>query len=400
MSRERVLPALRSLDVTPIEHDGATVFLLRDASRVAPRALALSAAGCFIAAHFDGANTYVDVQQAFVRRFGQSLAAEDIEALVTALDESLMLHTPRFERARAEFVADYEAGDVRDGRDRWPDARRLRVEVNELLEGEGRRVAGVCGVVAPHLDYGRGHPCYGETYRLLRASGLAERYVILGTNHFGRSACVVLTRKDFLTPLGRVPTDRSFIAALERELGESLCRNEFDHRNEHSVELQVHLLQVLHGGRPFRIVPVLCPDPCGPTGTAPHDGDGPDLGDFADALAYVLRETREPTIVIAGADLSHVGRHFGDAERATPESLERIGRYDRRLLELLARRAEEQFLDEVRAVGNRTHICSVGNLYALRRALPDARCDILSYHQALNGDADMHVSCASAVLYR
>lgn len=399
MSGARVLPAMRRIDITPIEHEGEAMFLLRDVSRIAPRSLALSQAGCFILAHMDGESTYADVQHAFAQRFGQFIAPDDIETLVTALDDSLLLQTPRFHEALTAVMAEYADSDLRDGRDKWANADALRKEVLDLLDADGPVIADVRGIIAPHLDYERGRPCYVEAYSLLKRATPAERYVILGTNHFGRSSCVVATGKDFLTPLGRVATDRAFLAALESRLGESLCRNEFDHLHEHSVELQVHVLQAIHGRRPFTIVPVLCPDPSGPAGTAPRDGDGPDLGDFADALGELLAQTDERTVVIAGADFSHIGRHFGADEATTPETLASVGLYDRRLLGLLEARCEEQFVETVRRSSNRTNICSVGNVYTLMRALPDARCEVLNYHQAVNMEADMHVTCAAAVLH-
>lgn len=396
------LPALRAVDVFPFRGDDGEMYVaLHDGSRLSERQLAVSPAGYFVIAHFDGRHTIADVQAAFLQQFGQRIAAQQITNLAHQLDLALLLQNERFESAYQARCDEYLASQMRDSRGRWPGGPELRAELESLLAQDGQPgVAGttIRGIIAPHLDYARGAPCYSAAYRALAGVPLADRYVILGTNHFGRSGAVVATRKDFCTPLGRVGTDRDFIERLESRLGESICEHESDHAQEHSVELQVHCLQVLRGTQDFAIVPVLCPDPAGPSGTRPRDGRGPDLGDFADAVRDLLLESDVPTLLIAGADLSHVGQRFGDEHPTTPEFLRLVGDSDRRLLKLLERRREGEFVEHVRRTENATRICSVGCIYALLRALPGHACRVLAYHQAVDMDSETHVTCAAAVV--
>src|SRR5439155_17543161 len=97
-------------------------------------------------------------------------------------------------------------------------------------------------LVAPHLDFPRGRPCYGAGYAQLRralAGGEPpRRVVILGTNHFGRSGSVVATEKDFQTPWGVLPNDRPFLQELQAACGGNLMPYALDHLREHSIELQ------------------------------------------------------------------------------------------------------------------------------------------------------------------
>src|SRR5439155_18099510 len=163
---------------------------------------------------------------------------------------------------------------------------------------------------APHLDFPRGRPAYGAGYDALRravACGAApRRVVILGTNHFGRSRSVVATEKDFQTPWGALETDREFLSRLQSACRAKLAPYELDHLREHSIELQAVWLRHVLGGE-ARIVSFLCPDPSGPRGTAPGDPGGVDLREFALALGQLLRDDPEPTLLVASADLSHVG---------------------------------------------------------------------------------------------
>ena len=394
------LPAVRPLEVTPFRNESDELFFaLQDLTQVAPRPIAVSLPGYFVLAHLDGEHTCQDIQTAFIKQFGQLISAEQIQQLIGTLDQALMLDNANFQQAYALRRNEYLAAETRDNCGRWPPADELRSQIEQMLEcGSPAPIEEARGIIAPHLDYERGGPCYADAYATLAQMPPAGRYVILGTNHFGRASSPVATRKDFTTPLGRVTTDRVFIERLEAALGQSLCEHEFDHSSEHSVELQVHVLQVCQGGSSFTIVPILCPDPTGPTGTAPHDGRGPDLGAFADALARMLESDGHRTVLITGADLSHVGEHFGDEAPTTPTRLAEVQRQDRELLDLLEQRQDAAFVETIRAAGNPTRICSAGCIYALLRALPGQPCRLLRYHQAVNMEAEMHVTCAAAVV--
>ena len=198
--------------------------------------------------------------------------------------------------------------------------------------------------------------------------------------------------------MGRVSTDRDFISQLDDRLAADLSANEFDHRTEHSIELQVQMLQICQPDHAFKIVPIICPDVCGPTGTAPGDGSRPDLGELADALGQLVAEDSARTVLIAGADMSHVGLAFGDEEHATPEFLADVERHDRSVLERLEADDSAGLLSTVRASENATRICSIGCMYVVRRALRGRACHLLAYHQAVDGESDTNVTCAAAVI--
>lgn len=394
------LPSIRPVNVTPFHgDDGQLFFALHDYSGIAAGPMAVTAAGYFVIAHLDGNRSHDDVQAAVRRQFQTEITHAQIDALVASLDEALLLHTEKFETAYAERERTFRAAPARDNRDAWPAADELRSELQTIIRsGAATALRDLRGFIAPHLDYARGRPCYADAYASLLASQPADRYVILGTNHFGRSRSVVATTKNFLTPLGTAATDADFISRIETRLGQPIRRHEMDHVAEHSIELQVHLLQVTQPDRPFSIVPILCPDPSGPTGTRPRDGIGPDLLAFCDALSATLAETPGRTVLIASADLSHVGTHFGDEQRATETSLRTIEDSDRRLLSLCEMRREEAFVEAVRATENETNICSVGCIFALLRVLQGMPCRILRYHQATNFKTDTHVTCAAGIV--
>lgn len=396
-------PKLRHLEARPsTSHPGAVD--LFDPSGIAPSMVTVSGPLLAVLSQMNGRRSRGAIQAEFMRRAGRFLFSDELDQLVQQLDDALFLESERLEARLAELIRDYRQAPHRSLRD--PDsygapADELGVYLDSILNGRERTIrvqsdGRVVGLVAPHLDYARGAPCYAAAYRELADRTDAERFVILGTNHFGRSSAVVGARKDFETPFGVVRHDGEFVDLLSKRCGADLCEQEYDHVREHSVELQVNLLKHVLSDRDFSIVPFLCPDPCGSTGTAPSDGRGVNLHSFAKALGEAIFDDAIPTCIIAGADLSHVGRYFQDERALDEPTLRTVEKSDRRLLAELAGGQPEAFRQAVSRSSNESHICSVGCLYALGTALAGrAQARLLRYHQAVTSEAENCVTCAA-----
>jgi len=396
-------PRLRPVEVFRIpDEDGELdqeVVGLRDSAGLTNVMLTMSVPALQVLSFMDGSRSCEELLQEYERLQGRPLRRDTLESMLSYLEQAHFLEGPVFEAHYATLVDAYRQGPVRA----MPQAEALgidesgRVFDDMLAEAEVFDVDGtVRGAIAPHLDYGRGGPCYGTIYGLLRTRSVPDRVVILGTNHFGRSSAVTATGKDFETPLGRSRTDVAFIERLERAVG-PLRDGEFDHVREHSVELQVAWLQHLWGADACSIVPILCHDPCGPTGTAPYDGQGVDLRDFATALRDLLREDDQDTLILAGADLSHVGATFGDTRALDEAFLSEVASADRAALVSLERDGADAFVEVLRGHDNATRVCSAGCMFATAVALEGARPHVLKYHQAVHQPSQNCVTCAAVV---
>ena len=190
-----------------------------------------------------------------------------------------------------------------------------------------------------------------------------------------------------------------FLEQLEARCG-NLRRFEFDHQREHSVELQVVWCQHLFSPDKFSMVPILCPDPCRPADIGPHDGKGVDLRDFAAALAECIALDGKDTLLIAGADLSHVGAHFGDDRKLDDAFLPQVRDRDHRALTTLEKEGPEAFLTCVAEDGNPTRICSAGCIFTLMAALPGTEARLVKYHQSVQEGPQIGVTCAAVLVTR
>jgi MEMO1 family protein len=400
------LPKLRPVEVFPVEQDGERLLVVNDPSNLSVGNIVIAGPALYVFSLLDGRHDLEEIQQEFEKQYGQALPREELEEMLAQLDAAHYLDSDNFANYFKSLVDDYRVAPARvsgNGAGLGLNGnyagtiREMMSRCEVALTGNGERR--LAGLVAPHLDYARGTPCYADAYGVLATMPAAKRFIILGTNHFGRATSTVATRKDFQTALGTTRTDREFIAALEQRCDADLCEHEFDHLREHSVELQVLVLQHLFGSQNFEIVPVLCQDPCGPTGTGPYDGRGVDLHVFAEALGELVRKDDTPTVIIAGADLSHVGRRFGDSRDLDATFLSEIDRYDRKALAAVSKNDNAKFLNILTDAGNETRICSVGCIYALMTALPDARAELLRYHQAADSKTDTCVTCAAVAFW-
>lgn len=251
------------------------------------------------------------------------------------------------------------------------DPGELRIFLDEILGAVGEIPAAepVGCLVAPHIDFERGGPAYAAAYGALRAAAPAPATaIVFGVAHHGGEAPFTLTHKDFETPLGVVPTDTALIERLA-----AACRgfdpfaNEILHRTEHSIEFQIVMLRHLFG-EALTIVPILC------GGMFEPGADGlvvpaPEATAFLDCCRDIVREMKPAITVIAGADLAHVGRRFGDDCDVTEDMTARIEIRDRADLACVCAGDPDAFHASIMSDANARRVCGHGCIYAALRAV-------------------------------
>ncbi|MCC7495315.1 MAG: AmmeMemoRadiSam system protein B [Fimbriimonadaceae bacterium] len=400
-------PRLRPLQPTPSQRDGAPSIVWSDPLGLA-EAVEVPHAVAVLMTLFDGQRTLPAVLDEWRQMAGEELPLEYLAALVAQCDQHLLLDGGRYTAARDEALAAYRAAGVRPARHcpgGYPaEPTACRAFLDDLLALAPPRPGQPLGLVAPHIDFHRGRRGYAAAYQALRHTA-ADLFVVLGVGH--SSCCwpdppplATLTTLDFATPLGTVQTSAPAVdrllqlyAAVGGDAAD-LLRDELVHREEHSLEFQMLLLQHLCGHRPFAVLPLLLgslhsfyDDPANVAGPR---GLGPLLG----ALEALLAEWPGQVVVIAGADLSHVGPRFG-GEPVQQADLSWIQDGDHAALSDLAQHAG-RFFRHFAADQNARNVCSVANLYVLRALLPEARFALLDHEIAY--DPQQTVSFAAAAL--
>jgi AmmeMemoRadiSam system protein B len=248
------------------------------------------------------------------------------------------------------------------------------------LEEDGARPDGrLCGMVAPHIDLRVGGPCGALAFGLIAESSRVETVFVLGTAHGCPHPAWLVLPKPYETSMGPVPVDEDACRRL-METVEQSPEGLFHHRKEHSVEFQAVFLSYLrHKGQDLKMVPVLCGSLRELGDGGEHPGDDP----FLTELGRILEERGESAVVVAGADLAHVGPRFGDRNPLDQHHLELLEAKDRDTLTSVTRGDASDFYGAVTKGGDPRRICGLSPIYGALASLPEVRGKVLRYEQAI-----------------
>ena len=402
-------PRLRNIDVRHIVHEGRTLLLLRDPLRISERILLVPPQLASVLALCDGTREdarHLSIAHALISGIG--IEPETIGELLSALDETLLLENQRFDEALALALAEYREAETRPpalaGQSYPADPDELRRLLDGYIDAQASDAVSlapfdnVCGLVSPHIDYARGGPVYASVWK--RAEEMvkaAELVILLGTNHFGGDRQVTLTRQNYATPFGVLPTARMVVDRIAEAIGEEEAfAGELHHRGEHSIELAAVWLHYIRESRPVEIVPILC-------GSFHHfvSGDADVEEDRANTVLVetLKRETAgRRTLVVAAGDLSHVGPAFGGApvEMAGRAELKET---DDELIDRMCSGDARGFFEAIKRVEDRNNVCGVSPIYLALRMLGDVRGERVSYDRCPADEHDTSLVSVCGVVF-
>lgn len=408
------VPRLRPVETTFVrDRVRGQVLVLRDTEGIAPGVIVIPAELAPIVLRLDGASTPAQIAAEASRATGRSVGAALVRQLVAELDGASMLETPRFHARRGEVHRAFAAATVRraahaGGAYHGEAGELVRYIEDECLArapargAEASPRATMVGLCAPHMDLWRAAVGYGHAYRALREAldDRVDTIVLLGTSHAPMRRPFAVCAKAFDTPLGALAPDGEAIAELSRSSRFDVREDEHLHQSEHSLEFQAVFLRHLIGERAAgaRIVPVLCG-----LGDAPATRRDPALDadgeSFVTALAALVERRAGRVLVVAGADLAHVGPRFGDPRPLDERGRERLEQRDAETIELAVERDAPGFFHQVAADLDTRRVCGLGPIYTLLRVLPEARGERLHYDQHIDPDEGSIVSHAALGYY-
>lgn len=348
-----------------------------------------------------------------LERFGpQGLQVATLNELITLLEQNLYLDTEPFQRAyietKRQFAESSERPAALAGRAYAATRLDLSQELTRYLLDAGPAAKPVSnamiGLVAPHIDYRRGQVCYAKTYRFLGHEN-HDLYILMGTSHQYSDLLFHLTQKDFLSPLGSLRCNREFVQQLAQAYGyQRSFADEFLHKQEHSLELQLPFLQ--HLKESPQIVPILVGSfhRMVQAGKLPSEYD--EYESFAGAFAELVSKRRANggrICFIAGVDMAHVGQSFGDKSPLTPQFMEQIAQRDAVYLEALRQRDTLKLFKHIAEDGDARRICGFPTMYTVmdicRRANINYEAVTYDYRQAVDYKTDCAVTFAGMGFY-
>jgi AmmeMemoRadiSam system protein B len=389
---ENQLPKLRTIDPHPVIHAGRPSVALRDPLQLADKMVIIPQQLAPLLTLCDGTRDVSGLSASLAVRFGIRTAPGVLEHLVDVLDKALLLDNDRFAQARERALAEYCEAPCRPttlaGQSYPADVGELRLLLDRYLAavgdeddegGENPHSSTGRGLVCPHIDYARGGPVYAAVWkRAAEMARAADLVVLLGTDHFG-DGLLTLTRQNYSTPFGVLPTAREVVDELAKAIGQDAAfAGELTHRSEHSIELAAVWLHHVREGQPCELVPILC-------GSFSHFIQGeanPEHDPAINTLTDTLRRatSRRRVLVVAAADLSHVGSAFGG------QPLDLVGRAqvqaaDDELIEQICAGDAQAFFGTLKRDGDRRNVCGLPPIYLALRILSPVQGKRVAYER-------------------
>ena len=398
------LPALRrDLEFLPLQTGGQPVILIRDHLELVKEGKMVTPHLYQLMVLLDGSNTLRDLQMKMMRMKGGVLVGSDeVNKLLAELDESYLLDSERFKRAKEQIVAEFATKKTRYcshcGRSYPQDPIELKKTLDEILtrrlhisKCEGR----IKALVSPHIDPTVGANVYACAYQAL-GDHSPQRVVILGTGHHLTDGLFCVTEKDFITPLGTAKNEIAVTQRLREAAGAVHATDDFAHRSEHSIEFQVIFLQHLLSEKPFSIIPVLCGSLQANLTEYTRRAYLKKAKPFLEKLAQIVSDPEHETLVVAGVDFSHIGLKFGH-DRAADYLARQSEVHDKNLLNHLSRLDVESFWQESIAVDDRFNVCGFHAMACLLEILHECQGKVLGYQLYHEAATQSAVSFAAAI---
>jgi MEMO1 family protein len=410
-------PRLRPVDAQPFDQDGRVMIYLRDPLSLSANMVAVPEELGPVLALADGTRDLYAIQAGLLARFGMSIRLKTLEQVFAALDEVCLLENERAADAKRAALEAFRAAPYRPpalAGSGYPETLDgLKTALDEyIVRAKGLRRDGshdskaadhrpLRGIVSPHIDYQRGAPVYGAVWGrtdVMEAARAAELVIALGTDHSGGFGKVTLTRQSYATPYGVLPTPAGLVEELAGLLGEDgAFEEELHHRNEHSIELALNWLHHVRRGAEVEVLPVLC----GSFHHFSHGGADPAEHVAFDAAVQVLRRAMQErrTLVVAAADLAHIGPAFG-GEAVDAGMQAKLRAADDGILRQMHVGDAAGFFDELRGVEDANNVCGLPPIYLALRLLTPVTGETIAYDQCSADDSDTSWVSVAGVAWR
>jgi len=372
--------------------DSPFVYAVGDARSLVPGGVRMPATFRPLLGLADGTHTQAEMADA------TNLPAEKVAGFFTAMDRALLLEGPAFEAYLASPQRLPSCIGV------YPEAADEIPAVLAPLFPDGipdhdPAAPPLRALLVPHMDYERGNVTYGLGFAEVARRSQAEVFVIVATSHYS-GELFTLTRKDYWTPLGTAPTDQASIDLLEKHYGEGLFDDPYAHLPEHSIELEVLLLQYVRNGKPFTVVPLLVGsfDAC--VARSAYPMTHPDIVRMVDALKALDAELGDRACWIISGDLAHIGPKFRDPEPVNPTQLAHSRMQDEHLLDAVKATDPAAYFTVIHDEEDARRICGFPPTWLTLTALQPSAGTLHHYQQYVHPEGHESVSFAAASFVR
>jgi len=425
-------PRLRPVRGFMTQHQGRPMLGLADAQQVSEKMVFTAPAVQSVLGKLDGQHGIDQI----IEEVGRGLTRPMLESVVAQLDDAGLLEGPTFEAMYDKLKDQFQSaphlppGSTAAIADRLVMMEHGQEATQEQKDSEGpEKLAAQFdswidqalksasdpsfdrlpkAVMVPSIDYLMGWPNYAAVYGRMRVVDPPKRIVVLGTHQGGFSTGVCGCDKGYETPLGVSPLAQDFFDAITSELGEEntskLLAHRYDHERAHAIELQVAWIQHVFGAESsIPVMGFIVHDPLVKGGES-YDGEGLGLDPFISALQGAIGKLDGETLIVAAADLAHVGPQFGDQQSLVGDDesaktfREEVMNHDRQMVGLIAQGKHSELVSAIQWQQNRMRWTGLGPIVAAMRVCGEPEARVLNYFAAADPKGQALVSSFAAAI--
>ncbi len=392
-------------EILPIEHRGRPGLFIRNRRQASDAGISLPRELAIVLPLIDGRRTLDEITRAV-----DGLSREIVEEIVLALDGIYLIDNERSRAKRQTTIQAFKQATVREPicaggvYSKDPTALGRQIDSMYTLPGgpglpsrfEPNRPTPRL-VLSPHIDYRRGKHSFTWGFKEIAERSTATIYVIIATSHHSFSR-FILTAKDFRTPLGLVPTHRDFVDLLADTYGPECFHDEYAHQPEHSIELELPLLQHALMNKPdYAIVPLLVGSFSDAVDQRRSPATFEDIRRMIEAIRSAEEACGEEVCYIVSGDLAHIGPKFGDRSKVTKQTSISCREGDERFLQEVASGNADRLFAVMADDQDDRRICGFPPLYVALSAARPGQGRIDCYDQFVDPAGSEIVSFASMV---
>lgn len=331
---------------------------------------------------------------------------EPILAQIKALDDMGFILSESFYQKRALIEQEYLASHIRPavcaGTCYPSNPEEIEVFLNDFFNRTNVEDydSSAHSIIVPHIDFRLGEivsEVYSSGYHSISGTD-SDLFIILGTSHFMNSGQFMLTRKNFETPLGIIKTDQNLIEFLYSNCPDSFIIDDLAHKPEHSIELQIILLQHYFKNRNFKILPIIVGSMHNFMSEKTNPADNDAINAFINSLNGYISSNNIKASFIASVDFAHIGMKFDDNFDAI-EKLDEVKKEDFKIIDSILDLAPDDFFSQIAAVDDKWKICGTAPIYSFLKTNAFKKAKLNKYNQWYESETQSAVTFASLSFY-
>ncbi len=409
MINKDIIPAIRedlNVDTTVIE--GINHIVLSDEIGFAKEPAVFGEMLLVILQQIDGKISFEELHSWVVQNINSNIPLENIKKPIEELIERGFFQTKEYFSFKEKFYAELTSGKTRlpvcAGSSYSAEKEILKNEIESIFATpfEDGYPQNANAIIAPHIDFRIGNEAnkvYASAYHAIKETN-PDIVFVLGTSHRYSSSYFMLTNKNYLTPLGEAVTNKDVVDYLLADTPSEIANiDEIAHLSEHSVELQIVLLQKLFENKDISFIPVLAGSLHDYIAVNGDPANNSDLINFIKKVSEVESLFGKKALFVASVDFAHIGRKFGDDFNAE-FYLDTVKTEDKKLLDFISSGKSKEFFSKISQDRDKWKICGTSPIYLLMQILNDSKGRVLNYGQWNEVETLSAVTFASVAFYK